>query len=151
MSSPEPIYVPFFGILGASASMIFCGSVYFDALKILALGASFGTARSSMGISCMALRRPELLMKSLVPVIMAGIVAVYGLVVSVIISSKIGIDCTMERLSCYFIINYFLGPLAISVPVLAVVYAVLVLDMLLESSVMLEFEPSAKKSEYLWL
>ncbi|VUZ53088.1 unnamed protein product [Hymenolepis diminuta] len=86
MASAGPIYVPFFGILGASASMIFC-----------ALGASFGTARASMGISCMALRRPELLMKSLVPVIMAGIVAVYGLVVSVIISSKIGTDTTMEK------------------------------------------------------
>ncbi|KAM7541158.1 hypothetical protein Aperf_G00000036721 [Anoplocephala perfoliata] len=91
MASPGPIYVPFFGILGASASMIFC-----------ALGASFGTARASMGISCMALRRPELLMRSLVPVIMAGIVAVYGLVVSVIISAKIGIDCTMERSLNYF-------------------------------------------------
>ncbi|KAM3175617.1 hypothetical protein ACTXT7_008166 [Hymenolepis weldensis] len=86
MASAEPVYVPFFGILGASASMIFC-----------ALGASFGTARASMGISCMALRRPELLMKSLVPVIMAGIVAVYGLVVSVIISAKIATDITMEK------------------------------------------------------
>ncbi|VDO00096.1 unnamed protein product [Rodentolepis nana] len=86
MASAGPMYVPFFGILGASASMIFC-----------ALGASFGTARASMGISCMALRRPELLMKSLVPVIMAGIVAVYGLVVSVLISSKITADITMER------------------------------------------------------
>lgn len=50
-----------------------------------------------MGISCMALRKPELLMKSLVPVIMAGIVAVYGLVVSVMISAKIATDITMER------------------------------------------------------
>lgn len=98
MASAGPIYVPFFGILGASASMIFCGNVTVIVKLSLALGASFGTARASMGISCMALRRPELLMKSLVPVIMAGIVAVYGLVVSVIISSKIATDTTMEKL-----------------------------------------------------
>ncbi|KAL5963024.1 V-type proton ATPase 16 kDa proteolipid subunit [Taenia solium] len=86
MASPEPVYVPFFGILGASASMIFC-----------ALGAALGTAKASMGISCMATRKPELLMKSLIPVVMAGIIAVYGLVVSVLISQEVGVNYSMEK------------------------------------------------------
>lgn len=38
----------------------------------------------------MAVMRPELIMKSIIPVVMAGIIAIYGLVVSVIISQKIG-------------------------------------------------------------
>lgn len=50
-----------------------------------------------MGISCMALRKPELVMKSLIPVVMAGIIAVYGLVVSVLIAQKIGADYTLEQ------------------------------------------------------
>jgi V-type H+-transporting ATPase proteolipid subunit len=37
----------------------------------------------------MAVMRPELVMKSIIPVVMAGIVAIYGLVVAVLISSKL--------------------------------------------------------------
>uniref|UniRef100_A0A5K3FPQ5 V-type proton ATPase proteolipid subunit n=1 Tax=Mesocestoides corti TaxID=53468 RepID=A0A5K3FPQ5_MESCO len=86
MSSPNPIYAPFFGILGTSASMIFC-----------AMGAAYGTAKASMGISCMALRKPDLIMKSLIPIVMAGIIAVYGLIVSVLIASEVKVDYPMEK------------------------------------------------------
>jgi V-type H+-transporting ATPase proteolipid subunit len=34
----------------------------------------------------MAVMRPELIMKSIIPVVMAGIVAIYGLVVAVLLS-----------------------------------------------------------------
>ena len=50
-----------------------------------------------MGISCMSLRKPELLMRSLIPVVMAGIIAVYGLVVSVLISQEVDINYSMEK------------------------------------------------------
>ena len=53
------------------------------------LGASYGTAKSGVGISAMAVMRPELIMKSIVPVVMAGIIAIYGLVVSVLISGNL--------------------------------------------------------------
>lgn len=79
-------------------------------LKTLALGymyVSYGTAKSGVGISAMSVLRPDLMMKCVVPVIMAGIIAVryllpcqeycllihkqiYGLVVSVLIAG----DCT---------------------------------------------------------
>jgi ATP synthase proteolipid subunit len=50
------------------------------------LGASYGTAKSGTGIAAMAVMRPELIMKSIIPVVMAGIVAIYGLVVAVLIA-----------------------------------------------------------------
>jgi len=71
-------YAPFFGFMGCAAAMIFT-----------VLGAAYGTAKSSVGISAMAVMRPELMMKSIIPVIMAGIIAIYGLVVSFVLSGKI--------------------------------------------------------------
>lgn len=37
----------------------------------------------------MSVMRPELIMKSIIPVVMAGIIAIYGLVVAVLIASKL--------------------------------------------------------------
>jgi len=56
---------------------------------LLALGAAYGTAKSGCGISAMAVMRPELIMKSIIPVVMAGIIAIYGLVVAALISNDI--------------------------------------------------------------
>jgi V-type H+-transporting ATPase 16kDa proteolipid subunit len=61
-------------------------------LKKKALGASYGTAKAGVGISASAVMKPEFIMKSTIPVIMAGIIAIYGLVVAVLISGKIGED-----------------------------------------------------------
>ncbi|KAJ7863133.1 V-type ATPase [Mycena olivaceomarginata] len=58
-----PPYAPFFGFAGVSAAVT--------------VGAAFGTAKAGIW--------PELIMKSLIPVVMSGIIAVYGLVVSVLI------------------------------------------------------------------
>lgn len=48
-------------------------------------GAAYGTAKSGVGIMAIGVMRPELVMKSVVPVIMAGIIAIYGLVVGVLV------------------------------------------------------------------
>ncbi len=40
----------------------------------------------------MAVMKPEFIMKSVIPVIMAGIIAIYGLVVAVLISGNIEKD-----------------------------------------------------------
>jgi len=74
-----PIYSSFFGVLGASSAMIFS-----------ALGAAYGTAKSGTGIAAMSVMRPEMIMKSIIPVVMAGIIAIYGLVVSVLIAGHLG-------------------------------------------------------------
>ena len=39
---------------------------------------SYGTAKSGVGISAMAVLRPDLMMRCVIPVIMAGIIAVRG-------------------------------------------------------------------------
>ncbi|ESP03656.1 hypothetical protein LOTGIDRAFT_224185 [Lottia gigantea] len=76
-----PPYTSFFGVMGVTSAMAFC-----------ALGAAYGTAKSGTGISAMAVMRPELIMKSIIPVVMAGIIAIYGLVVAVVITQNISAD-----------------------------------------------------------
>jgi len=77
-SDDSPPYTPFFGVMGAASAMIFS-----------ALGAAYGTAKSGTGIAAMAVMRPELIMKSIIPVVMAGIIAIYGLVVAALIANDI--------------------------------------------------------------
>lgn len=54
----------------------------------IALGAAYGTAKSGTGIAAMSIMRPDLIMKSVIPVVMAGIIAIYGLVVAVLIGQS---------------------------------------------------------------
>jgi len=70
----ETNYQYFFGAMGAMSAIVFSS-----------LGAAYGTAKSGTGIAAMSVMRPELIMKSIIPVVMAGIIAIYGLVVAVII------------------------------------------------------------------
>ena len=49
-------------------------------------GAAYGTAKSGVGIASMGVLRPDLIIKNVVPVIMAGIIGIYGLVVAVLVS-----------------------------------------------------------------
>ena len=49
------------------------------------LGAAYGTAKSGVGITSMGVLKPELIFKSIVPVIMAGILGIYGLIISLLV------------------------------------------------------------------
>ncbi|KAG0168836.1 v-type proton ATPase 16 kDa proteolipid subunit 2 [Apophysomyces sp. BC1034] len=73
-----PPYAPFLGFAGVFAAMAFSS-----------LGAAYGTSKSGIGIAGIGPFRPELVMKSLIPVVMSGIIAVYGLVVAVLLSGKL--------------------------------------------------------------
>jgi len=73
-----PIYSPFFGVMGAASAIVFSS-----------LGAAYGTAKSGTGIAAMSVMRPELIMKCIIPVVMAGIIAIYGLVVAVLIAGNL--------------------------------------------------------------
>jgi len=55
-------------------------------LKFIGFGAAYGTAKAGVGLSKMGVLRPDLVMKAIVPIVMAGIIGIYGLVVSVLIS-----------------------------------------------------------------
>ena len=46
---------------------------------ILTYVCSYGTAKSGVGISAMSVLRPDLMMRCVIPVIMAGIIAVSAL------------------------------------------------------------------------
>lgn len=52
------------------------------------MGAAYGTAKSGIGIAGVGIFRSDLIMKSLIPVVMSGIIAVYALVVAVLIAGS---------------------------------------------------------------
>jgi V-type H+-transporting ATPase proteolipid subunit len=58
-------------------------------MTLSALGAAYGIAKSGIGISSVGVLRPDLIIRSLMPPILSGILAIYGLVVSVVISSSL--------------------------------------------------------------
>ena len=53
------------------------------------LGAAYGTAKSGVGVASMGVLKPELVMRSIIPVIMAGVIGIYGLIVAVIVMGAI--------------------------------------------------------------
>lgn len=55
-------------------------------MNVKGLGAAYGTAKSGVGLSAMGVLRPDLVLKCIVPVVMAGILGIYGVVVSVLLS-----------------------------------------------------------------
>ena len=59
------------------------------ALVFANLGAAYGTAKSGVGIASMGVLKPDYIIKAVIPVIMAGILGIYGLIVSVILNGKI--------------------------------------------------------------
>lgn len=62
----NPVYGPFFGVMGSAAAMVFS-----------ALGAAYGTAKSGTGIAAMSVMRPELIMKSIIPVVSIDLFAYF--------------------------------------------------------------------------
>ena len=67
----------FFGYMGVAAALVFAN-----------IGAAYGTAISGVGICSMGILKPELIIKSVIPVIMAGILGIYGLIVAVILNQR---------------------------------------------------------------
>ncbi|EGR33577.1 vacuolar type h+-ATPase proteolipid subunit, putative [Ichthyophthirius multifiliis] len=59
------------------------------ALVLANVGAAYGTAKAGAGISGIGIWKPQIIMKSLIPVVMAGILGIYGMIVSVILIQKI--------------------------------------------------------------
>ena len=74
----DPVAYTFFGWMGVAAALVFAN-----------FGAAYGTAKSGIGIGSMSVTRPNLVYKSLISVVMAGILGIYGLIVSVILVGKI--------------------------------------------------------------
>ena len=79
--SPAGVY----GFLGVAA-----------AISLANLGAAYGTAKSGVGICAMGVMKPTSIIKGVIPVIMAGILGIYGLIVAVILAQKLNSDGTIH-------------------------------------------------------
>jgi len=75
-ANPDSAY--FFGFMGAACALIFC-----------TIGSAYGTAKSGVGVSAIGVQHPSLIMKSTVPVIMAGMIGIYGLIIAVFVGTNI--------------------------------------------------------------
>merc|ERR1711908_34869 len=73
-----PASAPFFGFMGCAAALVFA-----------CLGAAYGTAKSGVGVANMGVLHAEMIMKSIIPIIMAGVLGIYGLIVAVLLASGI--------------------------------------------------------------
>ena len=67
----------FWGYMGIASALCFAN-----------IGAAYGTAVSGVGILSMGISKPEAIIKSVIPVIMAGILGIYGLIVAVILNQN---------------------------------------------------------------
>merc|ERR1712022_39335 len=73
-----PPSASFFGFMGCACALVFA-----------CLGAAYGTAKSGVGVSNMGVLHPDMVMKSIIPIIMAGVLGIYGLIVAVLLGSAI--------------------------------------------------------------
>ena len=95
---PPPQICPpsaaFFGFIGVSSALVFAN-----------IGAAYGTAKSGVGIASMGVMNPQLVMRNIIPVVMAGVLGIYGLIVAVIIQGSI--DPPQNGVSVYSLYTGF--------------------------------------------
>ncbi|RWR94699.1 V-type proton ATPase subunit c1-like protein [Cinnamomum micranthum f. kanehirae] len=71
------------------------------------MGAVHETTKSGVGVASMGVMRPELVIKSIVPVVMAGVLGFYGLIIAVIISTGIN-----PKAKSYYLFDGYTHPLS---------------------------------------
>jgi len=74
-SSSEPLYAPFFGFAGVASAIVFS-----------AIGSAYGTAKAGQGVAAAGVMHPEGIIKSIIPIIMAGMLAIYGFIIAITIN-----------------------------------------------------------------
>jgi V-type H+-transporting ATPase proteolipid subunit len=111
-----PALAPFLGYMGVAASVIFASefplfessspslilrtglqdtlthSPFFPCVSLLCftdVGAAHGTARAGVGIMSSGIESPDLLWRNLIPVVMAGVNGIYGLITAIILVGAI--------------------------------------------------------------
>merc|ERR1712023_242848 len=68
----------FFAYMGIASALVFAN-----------LGAAYGTAKSGVGIASLGVIDSSKVLKGLIPIIMAGILGIYGLIVAVLLNLQI--------------------------------------------------------------
>ena len=82
MADPDcPVVATFFAFLGIACSLAFTS-----------IGSGYGTAKSAIGVFAVCAVHPEFIYRGLMPIIMAGIVGIYGLVTAVIIAPSVKVS-----------------------------------------------------------
>mmetsp|Transcript_9010 Transcript_9010/g.12457 ORF Transcript_9010/g.12457 Transcript_9010/m.12457 type:complete len:193 (-) Transcript_9010:260-838(-) len=87
-----PALAPFLGYMGVASAIIFAN-----------VGAASGTAKAGVGIMQSGIRSPELIWRNLIPVVMAGVNGIYGLITSIILVGSISMpgDGGVNKYSLY--------------------------------------------------
>jgi len=67
----------FFAYMGVASALVFAN-----------LGAAYGTAKAGVGIASLGVIDSSKIFKALIPIIMAGILGIYGLIVSVLLNGN---------------------------------------------------------------
>lgn len=73
-----PSIAVFLGFTGVMSAIVFAN-----------IGAAYGTAKAGVGIMTCCIRSPELIWRCLIPIIMAGVNGIYGLITSIILMGSI--------------------------------------------------------------
>jgi len=68
----------FWGLMGMTIAVVLSN-----------MGAAYGTAKSAIGIAALGMTNENDVMKNIIPVVMAGVLGIYGLIVAVIISQNV--------------------------------------------------------------
>ena len=79
-------HAAFFAYMGIAAAVVFAN-----------LGSAYGTAKSGVGICSMAVLAPDKIIKSIIPVVMAGILGIYGVIVGVLLNLGIKEQMTFQE------------------------------------------------------
>ena len=80
----------FFAWMGVASALVFAN-----------LGAAYGTAKSGVGLMSMGVMQPTQVMRNVIPIVMAGILGIYGLIVAIILSGKITPSLTPNQRYAY--------------------------------------------------
>ena len=81
----DPNQAVFFGVMGIVFALVFAN-----------MGSAFGTAKSGVGIVSVAVLKPELIFKSIIPIVMAGVLGMYGMIISILMK---------QQSKCFLILN----------------------------------------------
>jgi len=73
-----PPWAPALGFIGAAMALVLSN-----------IGAAYGTGKAGMALSSTGVARPDLTFKNIIPVVMAGVLGIYGLIVAVIIATGV--------------------------------------------------------------
>lgn len=77
----ENVLATFWGYMGIASALCFSN-----------VGAAYGTAVAGKGILVMGIANPKKIIKAVIPVIMAGILGIYGLITAVVLNQSIKYD-----------------------------------------------------------